>query len=101
MISTTNFFFSQIHQIVSSFCSSLHIELQQRGAEFSKLFGKYSHLTAALLERMPPLERNQNEAQVNGDIENSENRLVIDDSPQHVIERESVRRSVWIFFNLF
>lgn len=40
---------------------------------------------------MPPLERNQNEAQVNGDVENSENRLVIDDSPQHVIERESVR----------
>lgn len=83
------FIFSQIHQIVSSFCSSLHIELQQRGVEFSKLFGKYSHLTAALLERMPPMERNPNDAQVNGDLENGESR-VLDDSPQHNVNRESV-----------
>lgn len=81
--------FSQIHQIVSSFCSSLHIELQQRGVEFSKLFGKYSNLTGALLERMPPMERSPNESQVNGDVENSESRIV-DDSPQHNVNRESV-----------
>lgn len=84
--------YSQIQQIVSSFCSSLHIELQQRGAEFSKLFGKYNHLTAALLERMPPLERSQSETQANGDIENGESR-VVDDSPQHV-DRESVCNSI-------
>lgn len=39
---------------------------------------------------MPPMERNQNEAQVNGDLENSETSRVIDDSPQHNVDRESV-----------
>lgn len=58
--------------------------------EFSKLFARYSHLSSALLERMPPMERNQNEAQVNGDLENSETSRVIDDSPQHNVDRESV-----------
>lgn len=37
---------------------------------------------------MPPMERSQNESQVNGDVENGESR-VVDDSPQH-IDRESV-----------
>lgn len=109
-IAFTNIFFfyflsSQIHQIVSSFCSSLHTELQQRGVEFSKLFGKYSHLTSALLERMPPIERNQNEAQVNGEMENGDVR-VIDDSPQHVDRGESVNifvlsPFVWCVYVIF
>jgi hypothetical protein len=34
----------------------LHIELQQRGVEFSQLFRKYEHMRPALLERMPPME---------------------------------------------
>lgn len=32
------------------------MELQQRGVEYSQLFGKYSHLRSALLEKMPPME---------------------------------------------
>lgn len=81
--------FSEIQQIVSLFCSSLHIELQQRGVEFTKLFGKYSNLSAALLERMPPMEvSRQDDVQTNGDYDQTENRN-IDDSPQHV-SKESV-----------
>ncbi|KDR11247.1 AP-1 complex subunit gamma-1 isoform X2 [Zootermopsis nevadensis] len=46
----------KICQIIDTFGSHLHIELQQRGVEFSQLFRKYEHLRPALLERMPPLE---------------------------------------------
>ncbi|EFA09960.1 AP-1 complex subunit gamma-1 isoform X2 [Tribolium castaneum] len=77
---TTN----KIQQIVSSFCSSLHIELQQRGVEFSQFFGKYSHLRPSLLERMPPMEvvRQTGETHTNGDIENDSK--TPEESPQHV-----------------
>lgn len=46
------------------FASNLHMELQQRGSEYSQLFLKYDTLRPALLERMPPLEvtHRQNEA---------------------------------------
>ncbi|KAJ4431745.1 hypothetical protein ANN_20349 [Periplaneta americana] len=47
---------SKIRQIIDTFGSHLHIELQQRGVEFSQLFRKYEHLRPALLERMPPME---------------------------------------------
>ncbi|XP_044583912.1 AP-1 complex subunit gamma-1 isoform X14 [Cotesia glomerata] len=46
----------KIRQIIDTFGSNLHIELQQRGIEFSQLFRKYDHLRLALLERMPPME---------------------------------------------
>ncbi|XP_044731876.1 AP-1 complex subunit gamma-1 isoform X2 [Chrysoperla carnea] len=46
----------KIQQIISSFGCSLHIELQQRGVEFTQLFGKHATLRPALLERMPPME---------------------------------------------
>lgn len=48
--------FSKIRQIIDAFGSHLHIELQQRGVEFSQLFRKYEHMRPALLERMPPME---------------------------------------------
>lgn len=81
---------------MSSFCSSLHIELQQRGVEFTKLFGKYSNLSSALLERMPPMEvARQNDIQTNGDVDQNDVKN-IDDSPQHV-SRESVSKEFIIF----
>ncbi|PNF30357.1 AP-1 complex subunit gamma-1 [Cryptotermes secundus] len=46
----------KIRQIIDTFGSHLHIELQQRGVEFSQLFRKYEHMRPALLERMPPME---------------------------------------------
>ncbi|XP_023310674.1 AP-1 complex subunit gamma-1 [Anoplophora glabripennis] len=80
---------NKIQQIISSFCSSLHVELQQRGVEFSQLFGKYSNLRPALLERMPPMEVvRQSESQVNGDISDIETKSV-GDSPQHITNNES------------
>ncbi|XP_056648989.1 AP-1 complex subunit gamma-1 isoform X2 [Diorhabda sublineata] len=81
---------NKIQQIISSFCSSLHVELQQRGVEYSQLFGKYSHLRSALLERMPPMEltRSQSANQTNGDASDSEPRSN-EDSPQHTVNSES------------
>lgn len=42
--------------MVQQFGSHLHIELQQRGVEFTQLFNSHAHLRPALLERMPPME---------------------------------------------
>ncbi|XP_065155576.1 AP-1 complex subunit gamma-1 isoform X2 [Atheta coriaria] len=79
---------TKIQQIVSTFSSSLHIELQQRGVEFSQLFGKYGNLRPALLERMPPMEMTRSsDAQTNGDSDLNDMKL--DDSPQHHINNES------------
>ncbi|XP_017778337.1 PREDICTED: AP-1 complex subunit gamma-1 isoform X2 [Nicrophorus vespilloides] len=75
---------NKIQQIVSTFSSSLNIELQQRGVEFSQLFGKHESLRSALLERMPPMELNRqtdDEMQTNGESDMHEMKL--DDSPQH------------------
>ncbi|XP_026288019.1 AP-1 complex subunit gamma-1 isoform X3 [Frankliniella occidentalis] len=46
----------RIRQMVQQFGSHLHIELQQRGVEFTQLFNSHAHLRPALLERMPPME---------------------------------------------
>lgn len=81
---------SKIQQIVSSFSSNLHIELQQRGVEFTQLFGKYSNLRSALLERMPPMEvvRTGNEVQTNGDMDESEDKSN-ENSPRHTNNTDS------------
>ena len=47
---------SNIREIMQIFASHIHMELQQRGSEYSQLFVKYDHMRSALLERMPPLE---------------------------------------------
>ncbi|KAK9504348.1 hypothetical protein O3M35_010703 [Rhynocoris fuscipes] len=47
---------SKIRELIESFGSHVQMELQQRGVEYSQLFGKYSYLRSGLLERMPPLE---------------------------------------------
>ncbi|XP_012344117.1 AP-1 complex subunit gamma-1 isoform X3 [Apis florea] len=67
----------KIRQIIDTFGSNLHIELQQRGIEFSQLFRKYDHLRPALLERMPPMETARPQANgiigmVNGEPEPEE-----------------------------
>lgn len=79
MIVTHKYFlyFRKIRQIIDTFGSNLHIELQQRGIEFSQLFRKYDHLRPALLERMPPMETARPQANgiigmVNGEPEPEE-----------------------------
>ncbi|XP_015110225.1 AP-1 complex subunit gamma-1 isoform X9 [Diachasma alloeum] len=71
----------KIRQIIDTFGSNLHIELQQRGIEFSQLFRKYDHLRPALLERMPPMETARPQANgiiglVNGEQEIEEDKPV-------------------------
>ncbi|KAI5719267.1 hypothetical protein M8J76_007596 [Diaphorina citri] len=57
-----------IERLIASFGSNLHMELQQRGVEFSQLFHKYAHLRPALLERMPPMElQSRSTNQTNGE----------------------------------
>ena len=47
---------SRIESIVSGFGTHLHVELQQRGVEYSQLFAKHGSLRPAIMERIPPLE---------------------------------------------
>lgn len=63
----------KIRELVEAFGSHVNMELQQRGVEYTQLFGKYSHLRSALLERMPPMESSvrssaQTHPETNGDV---------------------------------
>lgn len=74
--------YRKIRQIIDTFGSNLHIELQQRGIEFSQLFRKYDHLRPALLERMPPMETARPQANgiigmVNGEPEPEDEKSTI------------------------
>ncbi|KAF6718441.1 AP-1 complex subunit gamma-1 [Oryzias melastigma] len=48
----------RIRSIVSIYGSCIDVELQQRAVEYNALFKKYDHMRAAVLERMPLMERN-------------------------------------------
>ncbi|KAL4692134.1 hypothetical protein H8959_015944 [Pygathrix nigripes] len=48
---------SRIRQVVSIYRSCLDVELQQRAVEYDTLFRKYDHMRAAILEKMPLVER--------------------------------------------
>ncbi|RVE61647.1 hypothetical protein OJAV_G00172610 [Oryzias javanicus] len=48
----------RIRSIVSIYGSCIDVELQQRAVEYNALFKKYDHMRAAVLERMPLIERN-------------------------------------------
>ncbi|XP_045381200.1 AP-1 complex subunit gamma-like 2 isoform X1 [Lemur catta] len=48
---------NRIRQVVSIYGSCLDVELQQRAVEYNALFRKYDHMRAAILEKMPLVER--------------------------------------------
>ncbi|XP_005623296.1 AP-1 complex subunit gamma-like 2 isoform X6 [Canis lupus baileyi] len=48
---------NRIRQVVSIYGSCLDMELQQRAVEYNTLFRKYDHMRAAILEKMPLVER--------------------------------------------
>ncbi|XP_010364841.2 AP-1 complex subunit gamma-like 2 isoform X4 [Rhinopithecus roxellana] len=48
---------NRIRQVVSIYRSCLDVELQQRAVEYDTLFQKYDHMRAAILEKMPLVER--------------------------------------------
>ncbi|XP_077413296.1 AP-1 complex subunit gamma-like 2 isoform X2 [Vanacampus margaritifer] len=56
----------RIRSIVSIYGSCIDVELQQRAVEYNALFKKYDHMRAAVLERMPVIERNS-PGHTNGD----------------------------------
>ncbi|CAB0001189.1 unnamed protein product [Nesidiocoris tenuis] len=64
-------FSRKIQELIESFGTHVQMELQQRGVEYSQLFGKYSYLRSGLLERMPPLElQKSSSAAHNGTVSN-------------------------------
>lgn len=56
----------RIRSIVSIYGSCIDLELQQRAVEYNALFKKYDHMRAAVLERMPVMEKNST-GQTNGE----------------------------------
>ncbi|XP_055471891.1 AP-1 complex subunit gamma-like 2 isoform X2 [Psammomys obesus] len=48
---------NRIRQVVSIYGSCVDVELQQRAVEYDMLFRKYDHMRAAILEKMPLVER--------------------------------------------
>ena len=48
---------------MSSFACHMHIELQQRGVEFSQLFRFHDHLRGPLFEKIPILEKSASSTQ--------------------------------------
>ncbi|XP_066536590.1 AP-1 complex subunit gamma-like 2 isoform X2 [Hoplias malabaricus] len=56
----------RIRSVVSIYGSCIDVELQQRAVEYNALFKKYDHMRAAVLERMPVIDKNS-PVQANGD----------------------------------
>ena len=60
----------RIGEIVTSFGTHLHVELQQRGVEYAQLFSKHVSLRPAIMERIPPLEHKASTANQNHEGDN-------------------------------
>lgn len=70
---SNEFILSEIKDIVQTFGSHLNTDLQQRGVEFSQLFGSHNHLRESLLEKMPAMTINKmNGSNGNGESEITE-----------------------------
>ncbi|XP_032199758.1 AP-1 complex subunit gamma-like 2 isoform X5 [Mustela erminea] len=70
---------NRIRQVVSVYGSCLDVELQQRAVEYNALFQKYDHMRAAILEKMPLVERGgtqDEEAKESKEAQHSEAALV-------------------------
>uniref|UniRef100_H3CR83 AP-1 complex subunit gamma n=1 Tax=Tetraodon nigroviridis TaxID=99883 RepID=H3CR83_TETNG len=57
----------RIRSIVSIYGSCIDVELQQRAVEYNALFKKYDHMRAAVLERMPVIEKTQSNGGSSGE----------------------------------
>ncbi|XP_036055927.1 AP-1 complex subunit gamma-like 2 isoform X2 [Onychomys torridus] len=60
---------NRIRQVVSIYGSCVDVELQQRAVEYNVLFQKYDHMRAAILEKMPLVDRSDPQV-VEGQKEN-------------------------------
>lgn len=91
--------FSKIHEMVASFTTHMHTDLQQRGIEYNQLFNRYDPMREGLLERMPAMESNRTQqSQWNETIENipSPNDLLITE-----VTNTETNDSVNIFFFVY
>lgn len=70
----------EIQALITSFGSHLNVDLQQRGVEFTQLFGNYKHLRPPLLEKMPAMQISRISSQ------NGESGGSFDDNSPDVIE---------------
>ncbi|XP_065366286.1 AP-1 complex subunit gamma-1 isoform X1 [Calliphora vicina] len=70
----------EVQALITSFGSHLNVDLQQRGVEFSQLFGTCKHLRPALLEKMPAMQVSRMSSQ-NGESSGS-----YDDNSPDLIE---------------
>ncbi|TNM98096.1 hypothetical protein fugu_014342 [Takifugu bimaculatus] len=75
----------RIRSVVSIYGSCIDVELQQRAVEYNALFKKYDHMRAAVLERMPVIEKTS--GQSNG-VSSGES--VKDNQPVKVMPGESL-----------
>ncbi|XP_056914073.1 AP-1 complex subunit gamma-like 2 [Takifugu flavidus] len=75
----------RIRSVVSIYGSCIDVELQQRAVEYNALFKKYDHMRAAVLERMPVIEKTS--GQSNGV---SSGDSVKDNQPVKVMPGESL-----------
>ncbi|XP_026342272.2 AP-1 complex subunit gamma-like 2 isoform X1 [Ursus arctos] len=75
---------NRIRQVVSIYGSCVDVELQQRAVEYNTLFRKYDHMRAAILEKMPLVERGgtqDEEAKESKEAQLSEAALVSTEPP--------------------
>ncbi|BFG00444.1 AP-1 complex subunit gamma-1 [Drosophila madeirensis] len=70
----------EVQALITSFGSHLNVDLQQRGVEFTQLFGHYKHLRPPLLEKMPAMQISRISSQ------NGESGGSFDDNSPDVIE---------------
>lgn len=82
------------------------MDLQQRGVEFSQLFGTYNSLRPGLLEKMPPMQVQRDSSQNGGSFDETAE----SSSPADLLENgggekdlEIVDQSVsfWLIKNIF
>lgn len=73
-------YYREIQALITSFGSHLNVDLQQRGVEFTQLFGSYKHLRPPLLEKMPAMQISRISSQ------NGESGGSFDDNSPDVIE---------------
>lgn len=97
---------SDIQLLIKSFGTDLNVDLQQRGVEFSQLFGTYNSLRPALLEKMPPMQLQRDSSQNGGSFDETAE----SGSPADLLENGSREKdlgivdqsvSFWLLNDLF
>uniref|UniRef100_A0A673XHH8 Adaptor related protein complex 1 subunit gamma 2 n=1 Tax=Salmo trutta TaxID=8032 RepID=A0A673XHH8_SALTR len=96
----------RIRSIVSIYGSCIDVELQQRAVEYNALFKKYDHMRAAVLERMPVIDKSSpghtNGESAGGTIKELEptkltHEIVFPQEPSNQVSDENDFNKLWYF----